>query len=79
MGSEPEMRTAAKLWPNLKAVALNDGHIDRICGTPRCVAQMREGPQFGLYRIVQTDAVAQAGDELIIDGITGRGRRARHD
>ena len=53
-------------FPKLKAVVLQDGHVDHITG-PRCIVKMAEGPHFGKYIIAHTETVLMEGTPVIVD------------
>jgi hypothetical protein len=55
------------------ATVLQDGHIDPITG-PRCMLQMEEGPQCGLYLIGHSAEVLKGGTKVGRDFITGKVR-----
>ena len=56
---------------DLDAVVLQRGHVDPITG-PRCMIQMREGPDYGLYFIGHSETVLEQGTPVIYDTITRR-------
>jgi len=63
------------MFPERRAVVLQDGHVDPITG-PRCIVKMSEGPQTGLYVIAHTDEVLSEGTEVLVSDRSGRTRAA---
>jgi len=52
-----------ELFPVLRGVVLNNGHIDPVTG-PRCMVKMSEGPHRGKYVIAHTDSLLAGGIEV---------------
>lgn len=66
-------KTWNEMCPQLRGVVLQDGHVDPITG-PRCLIQMSEGPQRGLYIIAHTDKLLPEGEAVLVDMRTGQQR-----
>lgn len=60
--------TFDQMFPTYRAVVLHDGHVDHITG-PRCMVQMSEGPQVGLYFVAHTDSTLPAGTRVLTQRI----------
>ena len=54
------------MFEKLKAVVLQDGHVDPITG-PRCIVRMAEGPNFGKYIIAHTKEVLAKDTAVLVD------------
>lgn len=59
-------RTWTEMFPKLRAVVLQDGHVDPITG-PRCIVKMSEGPLIGRYVIAHTKEVLAGGTDVLVD------------
>lgn len=68
--------TFNELFPNRRAVVLQDGHIDHITG-PRCIVKMSEGPLIGRYVIAHTTEILTEGTEVLVNDRTGRTRATK--
>lgn len=66
-------KTETTSYPSHKAQLLSDGYIDHITG-PRCLVQMKEGPNNGLYQIVHADEILPKGQDVLVNW---RNRAAR--
>lgn len=57
--------TLDEIFPTYKATVLQDGHVDRITGKPRCIVVPQEGPRTGLYLLAFTDEVLKEGASVV--------------
>jgi hypothetical protein len=70
---------ARKQFPDLRAVTMGASYRDPVCTPLRVMVQMCDGPNYGLYQIVTTDAPLIEGQPVLIDQITGRAELERQE
>lgn len=64
-------RKWSDIFPDLRATVLQDGHVDHVTG-PRCIVQISEGAQRGLYLIAHTENVLASGTDVLVNQRSGR-------